>query len=108
MVDQMNRQSTLRHKDSSVYLIYHDPKDLGSLILIQIISTERTLSLLKRVSNINVLLTISIHNQEKRSGELTKLSQRGNAMVFSQILSTHSLRKSVKIGLENLHADVKV
>ena len=29
-------------------------------------------------------------------------------MVFSQILSTHSLRKSVKIGLENLHADVGV
>ena len=41
MVDQ----STL-DKDSSVHLIYHDPNDLGSLILIRIISKERTLRLL--------------------------------------------------------------
>ena len=31
--------------DSSVYFIYHDPSDLGSLILIRIIPKERTLSL---------------------------------------------------------------
>ena len=35
MVDQMN-------VDSSVHLFYHDPSDLGSLILIWIISKERT------------------------------------------------------------------
>ena len=29
--------------DSSVHFIYHDPSDLGSLILIRIISKERTL-----------------------------------------------------------------
>ena len=29
-------------KDSSVHLIYHDPSDLGSLILIRIIPKERT------------------------------------------------------------------
>ena len=44
MVDQMNRESTLQHKDSSIHLIYHDPSDLGSLILIRIIPKERTLS----------------------------------------------------------------
>ena len=32
------------NKDSSVHLIYHDPSDLGSLILIRIIPKERTLS----------------------------------------------------------------
>jgi len=32
--------------DSSVHLIYHDPSDLGSLILIRIISKERTPGLL--------------------------------------------------------------
>ena len=36
MVDQMN-------VDSSVHLFYHDPSDLGSLILIWIISKERNL-----------------------------------------------------------------
>ena len=36
VVDQMN-------VDSSVHLIYHDPSDLGSLILIWIISKERNL-----------------------------------------------------------------
>ena len=30
--------------DSSVRLIYHDPSDLGSLILIRIISKERSLN----------------------------------------------------------------
>ena len=35
-------------KDSSVHLIYHDPSDLGSLILIRIISEERTLSIKTR------------------------------------------------------------
>ena len=45
--DQTNPQccsdeSTL-DKDSSVHLIYHDPNDLRSLILIRIISKERTL-----------------------------------------------------------------
>ena len=32
-------------KDLSVHLIYHDPSDLGSLILIRIIPKERTLRL---------------------------------------------------------------
>ena len=41
VVYQMNRESTL-DKDSSVHLIYHDPSDLGSLILIRIIPKERT------------------------------------------------------------------
>ena len=36
MLDQMNRLSTL-DKDLSVHLIYHDPSDLGSPILIRII-----------------------------------------------------------------------
>ena len=34
-------------KDSSVHLIYHVPNDLGSLILIWIISKERTLTIEK-------------------------------------------------------------
>ena len=34
-------ESTL-DKDSSVHRVYHDPNDLGSLILIWIISKERT------------------------------------------------------------------
>ena len=34
-------------KDSSVHLIYHVPNDLGSLILIRIISKERTLTIEK-------------------------------------------------------------
>ena len=42
MVDQVNDESTL-DKDSSVHLIYHDPSDLGSLILMRIMPKERTL-----------------------------------------------------------------
>ena len=38
-------ESTL-DKDSSVHLIYHDPNDLGSLILILIISKELILCFL--------------------------------------------------------------
>ena len=38
----MNDESTL-DKDSSVHLIYHDPSDLGSLILMRIMPKERTL-----------------------------------------------------------------
>ena len=36
--------------DSSVHLIYHDPSDLGSLILIRIISKERTFVLIIRLT----------------------------------------------------------
>ena len=33
--------------DSPLHLIYHDPTDLGSLILIRIISKERTLNFIR-------------------------------------------------------------
>ena len=35
--------------DSAVPLMYHDPNDLGSLILIRIISKERTHSFAQRI-----------------------------------------------------------
>ena len=40
---------SLSRVDSSVHVIYYDPSDLGSLILIRIISKERTLRLLNIV-----------------------------------------------------------
>ena len=42
MVDQYWTDESTVDKDSSVHLIYHDPSDLGSLILIRIIPNERT------------------------------------------------------------------
>ena len=37
-------------KDSSIPLIYHDPSDLGSLILVRIIPKESTQRLVQRKS----------------------------------------------------------
>ena len=45
MVDQIKwTDESLSRVDSSVHLIYHDPSDLGSLILIRIIPKERTVT----------------------------------------------------------------
>ena len=37
--------------------------------------------------------------------ELIKWSPKKNALIFYQILSTHSLRKCMEISLENLYVD---
>ena len=41
--------------DSSVHLIYHDPSDLGSLILIRIIPKECTLNALLEVTYLDIM-----------------------------------------------------
>ena len=53
------------------------------------------------VTNINFLLTISIHCQEIRLWELINDHLRENALIFYQILSTHSLIKCLENSLEN-------
>ena len=55
------------------------------------------------VTNINFLLTISIHCQEIMLWELIK---RDNALIFYQILSTHSLWKCIEISVEKLYVDI--
>ena len=57
------------------------------------------------VTNINFLLMISIHHQEKKLWELTKWSRK-NASLFYEILSTGSSRKYIVISLENLYVDI--
>ena len=56
-----------------------------------------------RVTNINFLLTKSVHDQEKRLWELIKINgnQRRNALMFYQICSIISSRKWMEINLEN-------
>ena len=49
---------------------------------------------------------ISIQCQEQSLGELIKWSRREKSLIFSQILSTNSLRKCMEIGLENLYVDI--
>ena len=56
MVDQ-----TLSRVESSVHLIYHDPSDLGSLILIRIIPKEQTL---KKVLIFAHLIMNEIHHEQ--------------------------------------------
>ena len=60
------------------------------------------------MTNINFLLTMSTDGQEIRLWESTKWSPklRENALIFYQILSTHSLRKYIEISLENLYVDI--
>ena len=53
MVDQMNRWILVQSGFTGSILIYYDPSDLGSLILIRIISKERTLIL--SVPNLSLL-----------------------------------------------------
>ena len=66
------------------------------------LASDLTLSV-PMVTNINFLPIISIHHQEKKLWELIKWSPRINALIFYQILSTHSLRKCIEISLENLY-----
>ena len=48
-----------------------------------------------------------MHNQEKRSWELTKwLPKELNAQIIFQILPTNSVRKCIEISLENLYAAI--
>ena len=56
MVDQ-----TLSRVDSLVHLIYHDPSDLGSLILIRIIPKEHNL---KKVLIVAHLIINEIHHEQ--------------------------------------------
>ena len=56
-------------------------------------------------TNVNFLPTISIDCQEIRLWELIKWSSEKNALIFSQILSTNSLRECIEISLENLYVD---
>ena len=65
MVDQTNRDESLSRVDSSVHLVYHDPSDLGSLILIRIISKERTLRLFF-FSTTEVIVCSKVINAFKR------------------------------------------
>ena len=58
------------------------------------------------LTNVNFLLTISIHGQDVRLWELVKWSAKRKCLIFYQILSTYSLRKCVKISLENLYMDI--
>ena len=55
------------------------------------------------MTNINFLLTKSVHDQEKRLWELIKINgnQRRNALMFYQICSIISSRKWMEINLEN-------
>ena len=57
---------SLSRVDSSVHLIYHDPIDLGSLILIRIISKERTLSLSKNENMYKEKLNYTKKTKAKR------------------------------------------
>ena len=67
-------------------------------------SSGNTLVLLSlsgpRAININFLITILIHNQEKKLWELMKWSPLQNALIF--INSTNSLKKCIEISLKNL------
>ena len=58
------------------------------------------------VTNINFLLTISVHHQEIRLCELINDHERENALIFYQILSTNSLRECIEISLENLFVEL--
>ena len=60
------------------------------------------------MSNINFLLTISIHQQEKSYENHQNDHQRENALIFYQFLLTNSLRKYTEIGLENMSVDIGV
>ena len=63
--------NSLSRVDSAVHLIYHDPSDLGSLILIRIIPKERTLCLLecKRVTCVAcVRYTLLLETKTKLNG----------------------------------------
>ena len=55
------------------------------------------------VTNINFLLTIPIHCQEIRLWELINDHLRENALIFYQILTTHSLIKCIENSLENFY-----
>ena len=57
------------------------------------------------VININFLQTISINSQEIRLWELINDHQRENNLIYYQILSTYTLRKSIETSLENLYVD---
>ena len=78
---------------------------------------------------IKLLLTLSIHNQEKKLWELMKSSihhqryqytikrkkwenlrndnQREDALILEQFLSNNSLRKCMEISLENLYVNIR-
>ena len=58
------------------------------------------------VSNINFLLTISIHCQEKWLRELIKWSPKRKCFDLLPNSLNLSLRKCMKISLENLYADI--
>ena len=53
--------------------------------------------------DINYLLSVSIHNQEKMLRELMKTDHiMENALIFIQIRLTYSVRKCMEISQENL------
>ena len=56
---------------------------------------------------INFLQPMSIYNPEKRFMRINKIITKGvNALIFSQILSTNSLRKCIENIVENLYVDI--
>ena len=57
----------------------------------------------RRVMDINYLLSVCIHNQEKMLRELMKTDHiMENALIFIQILLTYSVRICMEISQENL------
>ena len=57
------------------------------------------------MTNINFLLTILAHQQERGYENHQNDHQRENALIFYQFLLTNSLRKYTEIGLENMSVD---
>lgn len=55
------------------------------------------------VTNVNILPTIAIHNQERELWELMKWSSWRICSYFYQILATNSLRKCLEISRENFY-----
>ena len=58
------------------------------------------------VINITFLLTILLHNLDKRLWELTKVSLKGNYLILKQIFSINSIRKCMEISVGNLYVDI--
>ena len=60
------------------------------------------------MTNINFLLTILAHQQERGYENHQNDHQRENALIFYQFLLTNSLRKYTEIGLENMSVDKRL
>ena len=75
--------------DSSVHLIYHDPSDLGSLILIRIISKECTLYASLEVTYLDVTTGTgkTVCYNMKRGFIISKF--------FSTFFTIHGVKKKI-------------